>query len=196
MRSINMWASDSTEIYSHAIVDSMGTILLNNNETARTFFVTPIDFYNLFGNGGIPFFIVEGVGAATGFVYPFVRVFENYAQLGCVKEDGVNLYNGNYLEIGVGLGSSCGLILSTNDKEEEFISFELYPNPANGESITIDGEGLNLFELYNIQGQLIKTVEVKNDKVTIDLNKQPKGIYFVKAQFKNGVVTTKKLIIN
>ena len=60
----------------------------------------------------------------------------------------------------------------------------------------LKGEDVEQVKIYNIHGQLIIAIAVNNDEKEIDLASHPKGIYFVKAQYKNGLVATKKLIIN
>ena len=151
-------------------------------------FVSP----KIFHFGGVIW--IEGIGCLSHLME--TRLFGCYQFLSChfddnaIKDFHISSWQNQ-------LNYECiSFFVGIDEKPFNEGALEIYPNPANGESITIDGDGLNLVELYNIQGQLIKTVEVKNDKVAIDLNKQLKGIYFVKAQFKNGAVTTKKLIIN
>ena len=60
------------------------------------------------------------------------------------------------------------------------INVNLYPNPNPG-IFTISGENLKKIELYSIEGKLINTIIPENkSKYQVKLNKQTKGLYFVK----------------
>lgn len=84
--------------------------------------------------------------------------------------------------------------INSNNKVEAL--FKVYPNPNNGENISIIGKDLSSVKIYNIQGQLIKTATIKNDEIELSLINQSKGIYFIKAQFVTGEIATQKLVIN
>ena len=185
----SLWNGGWGPGHSLAIVDSIGLATLNNNEITRIFYITPIDFGVV---GFQPFYVIEGIGSPVGFYYPFENVFEHTAELTCVNDDGITLYSGPYGNT----GSCYTPILSVNSNKVDIPpSFELYPNPNNGEIISIEGKGLDLVEIYNIHGQLIKAVAVENEEPIINLENQSKGIYLVKAQFNNGEVATKKLML-
>ena len=69
--------------------------------------------------------------------------------------------------------------LSTNEMTENTV-FNLYPNPANG-VISVNGEGFEKAEIYNIAGQ--KVMESSNAQ--IDVEALQAGVYMVKV-FGNG----------
>ena len=69
--------------------------------------------------------------------------------------------------------------LSTNEMTENTV-FNLYPNPANG-VISVNGEGFEKAEIYNIAGQ--KVMESNNNQ--IDVEALQAGVYMVKV-FGNG----------
>ncbi|MDB4533541.1 T9SS type A sorting domain-containing protein [Vicingaceae bacterium] len=164
----------------HAIIDSINFILLNNGDSTRAFYLSPIDF----GVLANPFYVMEGIGSRIGFHYPFEVEFENDLDLTCVDDNNISLY-----------GVNCGVILGIN-KPEQSNSFKISPNPNNGENIVVSGKEINTIKIFNLQGQLVKEVETKKKvETTINLENQPKGIYFVKALFKNGNVVTEKLVI-
>ena len=71
------------------------------------------------------------------------------------------------------------IILATNEMTEN-PAFNLYPNPASG-MISVNGEGFEKAEIYNIAGQ--KVMESSNAK--IDVNALQAGVYMVKV-FGNG----------
>ena len=72
------------------------------------------------------------------------------------------------------------------------IGVSIYPNPTNGK-FTIEANNIETVEITNIEGQLIKQIEVKNDKSSIDLNLEVKGVYFAKIITKRGNII--KIII-
>jgi len=70
----------------------------------------------------------------------------------------------------------------------------LYPNPfTNQLSIKSDNE-INQVEIRNLLGQSIKTVYVKNNATSIDLNNVAAGNYIVTVKMSNGETTTKKAV--
>lgn len=61
----------------------------------------------------------------------------------------------------------------------------IYPNPSNGKFTVNIPQSLNLkqassLEIYDMVGRLIMSSIIQNQKIKIDLNNYPKGIYFVK----------------
>lgn len=71
------------------------------------------------------------------------------------------------------------IFLSTNELTQN-TAFNLYPNPAN-DMISVDGEGFEKAEIYNIAGQ--KVMESSNAQ--IDVKALQAGVYMVKV-FGNG----------
>ena len=71
------------------------------------------------------------------------------------------------------------IFLFTNEMTQT-TAFNLYPNPANG-MISVDGEGFEKAEIYNIAGQ--KVMESSNAQ--IDVKALQAGVYMVKV-FGNG----------
>ena len=56
----------------------------------------------------------------------------------------------------------------------------LYPNPTNNIITLKDASGINSYNIYNVQGQLIQSIKNRNvTELEIDLSKEKKGIYFI-----------------
>jgi GH35 family endo-1,4-beta-xylanase len=75
--------------------------------------------------------------------------------------------------------------------------FRVYPNPATSGKVTIEnisGKTINLIEVIDIQGKLVKTVIPGNKNIEIEVSDLKKGIYFLRVLREN-VVLDKKLII-
>ena len=78
--------------------------------------------------------------------------------------------------------------------EDNIISnLNIYPNPANSK-IFVEGENVNLIEIYNSLGQIVLTVEGADDSTSADVSSLPNGVYVVKVIANEGV-TTKKVSI-
>lgn len=54
----------------------------------------------------------------------------------------------------------------------------IYPNPAN-EKVTIDAQNINKVSISNMMGQKIYEISSSDDKVVVDVNDFPAGIYMI-----------------
>ena len=68
----------------------------------------------------------------------------------------------------------------------------LYPNPAQRQ-VTVSAEHIHSMELINVMGQVVLHKTINANSTTIDLQKLPNGIYFVRIETANSWVT-KKLV--
>ncbi len=66
----------------------------------------------------------------------------------------------------------------------------IYPNPA-GSSFTLDGEGIEEIELYDLSGRKVLEQRINNDKTVINMPTLPPGIYPAVIKTKLGIVTAK-----
>lgn len=88
--------------------------------------------------------------------------------------------------------SICTGFASSIKQVDEILG--LFPNPFSDKVIlTINDSNFSFIRIYNSSGSLIYSTEIKQQNVAIDLNSQPKGIYFVYLKGNNGFIT-KKLI--
>ncbi len=91
------------------------------------------------------------------------------------------------------LDSPCSdTILATTDFEDGQ-RFIIFPNPAK-ETISITGEGLKGFKIYNAYGQLLKEGSLTESN-TINIANFATGLYFVEVWDANANKQTSKLII-
>jgi hypothetical protein len=79
-------------------------------------------------------------------------------------------------------------------KEHWAASYTIFPNPTSG-NVTIEGEGLNRIEIYDVQGRKLVEYNNINDNLQINVNKYENGIYFVKMYSDNNIIVTKQLVI-
>ncbi len=80
-------------------------------------------------------------------------------------------------------------LLATNDLDTENFTVKAYPNPNNGSfSISVPKtEKEVIIELYSIQSQLIsrKTYSVENEKIEMNIQDKPAGLYIIKVNSEN-----------
>ncbi len=82
---------------------------------------------------------------------------------------------------------------SVTTPENVILDFEIYPNPANNELVV--NQALTKLEIYTINGQLIKSIQVKQEQMRFDISQLKDGFYLLKA-YQNHKVGVNKLIIN
>ncbi len=82
-------------------------------------------------------------------------------------------------------------ILVSNHDNEVASATELlaYPNPVSTANylnfISTSKKNISLIDIYNIRGQKVKSVKVKDNKIKLPGN-MASGIYFIKAKYDNG----------
>lgn len=86
---------------------------------------------------------------------------------------------------------SCDLVLDTEVADEKIEEVSIYPNPTDGK-ITIEYGRAMTYQLINIQGQILANGKGQ-DKLTIDLENYPKGLFFLKIEDREGSSTHKIL---
>jgi hypothetical protein len=78
-------------------------------------------------------------------------------------------------------------------EEQNNILINIYPNPTDG-IFTIVSEKIKSLEIVNVLGEKIWQQTKSCDKMHIDIDNNPKGVYFIKVQTAKGVAV-KKIII-
>lgn len=68
----------------------------------------------------------------------------------------------------------------------------VYPNPNKGKfEVRSEKYKVKILEIYDMQGLLLKSVEVNNKATIVDVSELAGGMYFVKAKMENGIVVKK-----
>ena len=110
---------------------------------------------------------------------------------GCVELAFSNIgYYGNHLWIdNVNLaGTYVGI------DEQENVHVSIRPNPSQGDFFIQTSQNINAYTVTDITGKLIATEPHSNiSNFSIDLNKEPTGVYFITLEFE-GHLQTLKLI--
>ncbi len=84
-----------------------------------------------------------------------------------------------------------GTVLST--KANEALTFNMYPNPANG-TVTIDAKNtIDTVAIYNLLGQEVVVATPNEVQITLDIANLNSGVYLVKTT-SQGKVATARLI--
>ena len=83
----------------------------------------------------------------------------------------------------------------TLDKEHE-TTFNLYPNPNNGEFIIVleNVAAKNTIVVYNLLGKQVASFQTLNSTTNVNLSNQPKGTYLVKVITGEQVFTEKVVV--
>jgi hypothetical protein len=85
----------------------------------------------------------------------------------------------------------CDEVLSTT-KVLTDVQFSMFPNPANTVFYIETNKAISQIDIFNQQGQLVKTANTKN----ISISELPSGLYFVKVSLADRSVKAGKLIKN
>lgn len=91
------------------------------------------------------------------------------------------------------VGLSVGIATANLSSDE----VSVYPNPANEYITILDRNGFNMdkVEIYNALGQTVYTAEPQNSKVEINTSSFSQGVYLVRIQVKDKVLSTRICII-
>ncbi len=120
--------------------------------------------------------------------------FTGNTNLSCILVDDVNYSNNNwstYKDNTVSYSANCTLGLETSI----FAQAAVYPNPTKGE-INITNVSLEKADVYNVLGQLVKSVKLNSSNTdnTINLSGLPKGVYYVYL-INQDAASAKKIIV-
>ena len=91
------------------------------------------------------------------------------------------------------IGKYYDATASVNDNN--LLNIKLFPNPTNGNELFIKTTEDTKVSIYNILGKTVKTTTVSVNKNSVDISNLKKGVYIVKLNVDNKIVT-KKLIKN
>ncbi|WP_276681587.1 endonuclease [Empedobacter brevis] len=90
------------------------------------------------------------------------------------------------------LSWTCYEKLGTDDLTKQNNKLVIYPNPVKNHEFFINGiEANETIQIFNINGELVQTIQHVNNNSKVRLNKLPKGVYIVKTKTQSN-----KIIIN
>jgi len=83
--------------------------------------------------------------------------------------------------------------IDNQDNQNSFI--QLFPNPGNEILNLKSDKQISEVEVFNMQGQIVKSLNTQNKEVSVIISELQNGLYFVKAILENGKIWTEKLIV-
>ncbi|MFV0183454.1 T9SS type A sorting domain-containing protein [Empedobacter falsenii] len=90
------------------------------------------------------------------------------------------------------LSWTCYEKLATDDVNMNSAKLVIYPNPVKNHEFIINGVEKNeTIQIYNLNGQLVQTIQHVTNNSKVKLNNLPKGIYIVKTKNQSN-----KIIVN
>ena len=124
----------------------------------------------------------DGTGTAASFHAPYGLTFDGIGDLYVADS-----YNHEIRKITI---MTTGIEALRDNNEH----LSVYPNPSNGKFTISSKESDYMLILTNAVGKHVYQSEIKNEKLEIDLSKQPNGIYFAIFYNENGVRKEKIII--
>lgn len=175
-----------------------GTIPVGVIDTARVY----VDFMKLGNKIGVGEFKIYGNAVST---YTYQEITINWYTTDIPDTMRMDLTSGltniNYNTGSSGSNNQIGntlfideLLFTYNTTElneaADYQAFYIYPNPATN-NITIETPQKATLKLINIQGQIIKTFQTKDDKTNVDVSALPGGVYIIKLNTAEGGIVRK-----
>lgn len=131
----------------------------------------------------------------TGIPTPISLTNESYQWIsqneGLVFSFSINTFIFNGTNITKAISYLDTSVLSTVDSGHKKAEFSVYPNPSSDFITITSKEELKKAVVTSLNG---KTVLTNGTSDSIDLSKLPKGVYILQGEFKNGSVSSKKII--
>ena len=85
---------------------------------------------------------------------------------------------------------------STDDvAEQEMASINVFPNPAD-HSLKVEAEGMSHVEIYNMLGQQVFVSECDGNELNVSVSNWSEGIYVMKVQTAEGVMSRRVSIVH
>jgi hypothetical protein len=192
-------AQNGGNVYVTGYFDGMncifGTDTIKNKNTAgnnEDIFVTKLNSSGAFqwaaGAGGIYRDISNGISVdpagnanITGYTLNTALTFGTLS-LTCT---------GGYNDIFIAKMGTMSGIDELNKNKDQFV---VYPNPGNGIFSLQTKNEISTVEIMNVLGEIIYRENIfSSDK--IDISDKPKGIYFIRAEDKNKILLSGKIIL-
>lgn len=163
-----------------AIIDSIGTTILDNGQSTSVFYYTPIDFESNDKE------LLEGVSGRNGFFKPFVEEFEFRSAVLCVLDNGTQLITANWYS-----SASCGDFVEITEVNQDKLT--IHPNPVTRDLVITSDEILTTpyLTLHNSLGQQVLSEQYPTSnefKLALDV---PSGIYFLRIGSGDKVIAKK-----
>ncbi len=80
--------------------------------------------------------------------------------------------------------------VSTGEEMQNNNLVKVYPNPTDN-NLTLETPALSTIEIFDIEGQLIKTIATSGAKTNVDVSVLPCGVYVVEVRTEKGIAVKK-----
>ena len=93
-----------------------------------------------------------------------------------------------------GNGTMNITVKNSTDINEYGIKANIFPNPTDG-NVTVEAEGMQRLNVINELGQVIYDAETNNGTETLNMSQFGAGVYMIRIQTENGIVTKRVTVI-
>lgn len=125
-------------------------------------------------------FLYEGENIAeTGFVVPLGESVDFEVFATPTQKQVNDIYGTIFIDTDFGIYTIALYYESTYGVEEQATDFSIAPVPAS-DFVSITGENLGKFSIYNAIGQRVEEFDAKGNNLRIPTSDYPNGIYFVR----------------
>ena len=83
--------------------------------------------------------------------------------------------------------------LPTSVDESSNLPVSIYPNPTNG-TVTVKASKLQSINVLNSLGQALRVFDIDQDDITIDLSTFGRGLYLLRIQTEDGIMTQQVIV--
>ena len=154
--------------------ENFGGLFENNLDTIPLFINESSNNYSLQNNSPI---INKGKSDSIGFEIPQYDLAGN-----------IRIFNDT-----IDIGAYENQFITKINTINNLSNITVFPNPTKA-LINIKANSIKKVEIYNSVGKLVKVVSGNYNNLTLDLNKNTKGIYFVKISTNSAIKTTKLIL--
>lgn len=172
-------------------------------DIARMYFYFATRYENVITTWGVPYPMFNGTSNQV-FTNTFKNILLTWNQMDPVSpreiarnnaiyanQNNRNPFIDNINYVSAIWGSPLGI-----DDFSQLDSIYVYPNPALGHKVFVKSAvPLDTISITNINGQLIRKMDLANDNLFVEIGDLPTGFYFLKIE-ANGQSVTKKIIVN
>ena len=76
----------------------------------------------------------------------------------------------------------------TDVDEDYAMNVNIYPNPVK-DALHLEGENLRQYDVFSLDGKLVKSAQIADNEVIIDVNELESGVYMLRITSEKGVLT-------
>lgn len=146
--------------------------------------------------GSIPASVSSGTGCDYHFTYtiPAAYNIDSFSLIGLVQKYDTNNQKRRILN---SVQKPLQKVVSVNNEISTQEHINIYPNPNNGtftvQTTCADFKTAHI-AVYDMMGRLVKSQSLVSGSETISLNNAPKGLYLIKLQVDDAVLTNQVVI--